>query len=465
MSVLEIFQILFESDSAEVDEGAKKAKKSTDDLEDQIKTTNISAKQLGDQFLQTMKNAVAAYAAIASVGALMNGFNAAVTYADQLDETSEALGIAVEDLDVWGRATKMAGGTTEGFIGSIKSLSTQMTQLDTVGKSKILPFLKDLGISILDAHGKSRPALELFPELADAFSRMSKQEAIGYGRKLGLDDGVIMLLQKGRREVDALIERQKQLGVLTEEEAATAAAYKDSIDELSFAWRNFAVDLSSDVLPVFTWIIQKFTQFGQWAQEHEGFLYGFFGALAAIMGVFAVKAAIAAAAVTVLGFPFYLVAAAVAAVSIAIGLLWDDFQKFREGAAHLIPYQEIIDGFTALVEGVKNIWGGLVDYLDESIQGISRALSSIGEFFSFGDRAYAAANARRSLAMAGNSRIGSQTSASLAATNNRSSTVTIGKVDVNTQATDADGIAGAIGSGLQREMQQVTNNSDDGIRG
>lgn len=473
MSVLETFWLLFDSNAEEVEKGAQQAGKATDDLDERLKRTNISADDLGKKFLQTMKQAVAAFVAFQSVSAAIGGFNASIDYADRLDETSEALGISVEQLDLWGRAAKMAGGSAEGLFGSVKSLSAAMTQLDVTGKSKLKPFFDELGISMTDSAGRARDAMQVLPEIAEAFEKMSKQESIGFGRKLGLDDGTIMLLQKGRREVDALLARQKELGTISKEDAEVAAAYKDSLDELSFAWRAFAVQLGGDVLPIFTRIIKMFTDFGVWAQDHAGFLYGFFGSLAAIMGVFAVKALIAAAAVTVLGFPLYAVLAAIGAITVAVGLLWDDWKKWTEGAPSALGL--IWDAFAGLINGIKALWAGLKDYIlgifdalvDAAMFFIDR-FSGIRDWFKGDDMTVEAIKKGQiQIGTATNSPIGAQTSNSIMTSKNLSQTnsVSIGEVNINTQATDADGIAGSINQSLDQQLKQVVANSDDGIRG
>lgn len=42
----------------------------------------------------------------------------------------------------------------------------------------------------------------VLPELAESFEKLSKQESAALGQKLGLDQGTIMLLRRGRREVE-----------------------------------------------------------------------------------------------------------------------------------------------------------------------------------------------------------------------------------------------------------------------
>lgn len=457
-SILETFVLLFESDGKDFEKDVQRVEKTADDAEKSLKKTALTTQDLGLKFVEVAKQATLAFVAFQGLSGIMQGFNAAVEYADKLGETSEALGISVEQLDLWSRATIMAGGSADDFASSIKSISTQMTQLDTMGKSKLQPFLKELGINLLDASGKSRPALEIFPELADAFQKMSKQEAIGFGQKIGLSEGVIMLLQKGRREVDALIARQKELGVLTERETEVAGKYKDSLDELSFAWRNFAVDLSSGFLPAFTWVVEKLTEFGVWAQEHSGFLKGFFAALTA--GLAAVALWAFNATLTLTGFwavllsPITLAIAGFALLAGAVGLLWDDFAKWKENPA-LSYFQDL----WVVISKIVDLFKYLSDVGSLTLAGFASIVT--GE--KIDPAVWKEANAQIEAASA--TRMNAISSNAISSTQNKQTTVNVGEVKVETQATDAEGIAKTIGGTLNSELTKAQNDFDDGVKG
>ena len=47
----------------------------------------------------------------------------------------------------------------------------------------------------------------------------------------------------------------------------------------------------------------------------------------------------------------------------------------------------------------------------------------------------------------------------------QSNNVSIGEINIKTQATDADGLSKALGQSIDSQMRQVTSNFDDGIRG
>ena len=73
---------------------------------------------------------------------------------------------------------------------------------------------------------------------------------------------------------------------------------------------------------------------------------------------------------------------------------------------------------------------------------------------------------KKALDVAGKSAIGAQTSNSIANSNksiNKTTTVQTGPITIQTQATDAQGVAGALGSNLNDQMRQASSSFDDGV--
>lgn len=467
-SVLETFLILFEGDSKDVVKGGQEAKKSVDDLEKKIKSGDQAATQLGSSFLNMARNAVGAFAAIASFNSIVGGVFRAGDFADRLNEASEAVGVSVEELSAWGGAAKLVGGSTEDLISSIQSLSTNMQMMDVLGRSRVKPFFDELKISMTDSHGNMKAVPDLFLEIADAFEHMSKSESFGFGRKLGLSDGTIMLLQKGRRELDALIKRQKELGVVHTGDAQAADAYHDALDTLGRTFQVLGTRIFGDIAPALTWMFEKLTIFARWCQDHEGFIYGFFLGLTAVMGALAVRAAIAAGALLLVSAPIWLIGLAVLALSALIGLLVDDFLTFSRGGD--AAFSNVWRGFLWLGQQFGKVIDSMIADLMSFIDLIMKVPNMIRDLIGLPGRLISDVLVRgqNMLASSDSSPLASQTSGSLSAgggANYKTSNVSIGEINVQTQATDSDSIAGEIGKSLRTEIKQTTNGYDDGVKG
>jgi methyl-accepting chemotaxis protein len=555
-SVLETFLILFESNADDVDKGSQQAKKSTDSLNDALKNTQAATDKTAESFTKMLASAGGALASVLSVAAITGAVMAAADNADMLGEFTERLGLNIEEVNAWGDAVKVNGGTAEGFRGSLESLIDGMVTFATKGTSRVAPFFKELGIDMVDANGKARDVMEILPELADAFEGLGRQESAGLGRKLGLDQGTIMLLQRGRREVDDQIRKQKELGTVTKENAEIAGKFNDQYDNTGKVFRSLFTIMGSTILPLFTRVLSGIESIGMFLAKHSDFVVGLMIALGAAITIYALPPLISMAIAVVTAFaPFLLMGALIAGIAIAFALLYDDIMNFIDGNDSLIgqiltAYPAIGVVVSQLVEVVKSLWDavswvfesiwsvlqisiegwrllfGLIgDGVQSFVQGSSIMQSIIGAITSaftvagdiigaiwdgVGNRITAVveiirkaigwvkmaagvissvlgdkkaslgisegksaqsppgvAEGKAAIAKAGSSAISSQTSNSIAnssRTANKTTSVQTGPITVHTQATDAEGVAGAIGSSLGQQMRQASANFDDGVQ-
>jgi hypothetical protein len=471
-SVLETFFIMFDSDATGVEKGAKTAETATDNLQKKIDQTDKSSTQLGSSFSNMARQAAGAIGALVSVGAILHGVFTTAEMVDNLSDVSEALDVNIEDLAAWGDAVQKAGGSAAGFQGTLSQLTASMAQLDTTGKSRVQPFFKELGISMLDAHGKARPVMDLLPEIAGAFEHLSKAEALGLGQKLGLDQGTIMLLQKGRREVEEIIKRQKELGIITQHDAEIAKKFNDAIDDTRHVFRGLYIQLGSFVLPGLTWLLEKIQDVIFYFRQSENAS----DALAVSFGILATAiagklvASIRALGLSLLLNPFALWTAGIAALGFVIFAVTEDILAFNRGAQSFIG--TIVDKFPI----VGKVFSFIKQLILEMINVVGEAIASVDKFFDLfrDDKKYsgdmkitqeAIQKGQFAIASASSNPLSAASSNSISNSTafKRNTTVSIGEVKIETQATEADGIAGAIGDSLNTQIRQATSNADDGV--
>lgn len=542
-SVLETFLILFESNAADVDKGSQDAKKSTDDLERSINSTTKASASAADSFIKMASTAAGAITSVLSVAAVTGAVLNAANNADALGEFSERLGLNIEDVNAWGDAVAVNGGTAEGFRGSLDSLIDGMVTFATKGTSRVAPFFDELNIKMVDTKGNARDVMEILPELADSFEKLTKQESAGLGRKLGLDQGTIMLLQRGRREVEDQIRIQKELGTVTAENAEIAGKFNDQQDNTAKVFRSLFTVMGSTILPVFTRILGGLQGVGTFLVKHSDFMVGLLIAIGAAVTVYALPPLVSMAVAAVTAFaPFLLMGAIIAGVAVAFALLYDDVMNFIDGNDSLIgqiltAYPAIGEVAKALYDVVMELWAGvkwvfdsILSVLQISLEGwkllfgfiadgvsdfvasstvmqsliaaISGAFTTAGDIIGavwdgIGNKIQAVlaifrsaynliksgaatisgilgmkkeelgiSEGKAALNMASTSPIAAQTSSSISNTSrvaNKSTTVSTGPITVQTQATDAEGIAGAIGSSLGNQMRQTVSTFDDGV--
>lgn len=373
MAIAEWFSIVFDADASDVIDKLGDLSKKTDDVEENLKDAGKETDKFGKSLLKLATQAVTAFTSVLAFNSILNFAKNSLNYADAIGETAEALGLATEELSAWSDAASLAGGSGEQLQGTIRTLSREATQLATTGNSRVKPFFDQLGISLLDSTGKARNILDVLPEIAEQMEGLSRQEAVGLGQKLGLDQGTIMLLQQGRRGVEELVARQKELGTVSQEDAEVAAAFNDALDDTAHAFRTIYMGIATTILPAFTWFLQKIQAITKWAREHKVLVVGFFTAVATAITVFYLPAMIKAATATLAAtWPFLLIGAAIIAAGAAIALIVEDIYAFLKGGDSLIGQlskkwpiigqviEGIRDAFIWLFENAEKVFKFLV---------------------------------------------------------------------------------------------------------
>ena len=498
--ILETFGIVFDSDASEVTAGAAQAEAATDSLGDAIEDVDNSTAGLGDSFLDLIGSAQGALLSILGAGALTAGIINAAQMTDEIGKFSETLDLNVDDVHAWSEAVVRSGGDAGGFQSSVKSLTERLADFSLTGGGPAAEVFKKLGINAKDANGNIKEAFDILPELAEVFQDLSKSESAGLGQRLGLDQGTILLLQQGKTAVEDLVDRQKQLGVVTQEDYLIAAKFNDQWADIKQVFQSIFVTAGTTILPVFTDLLSYAETAIFFLKDNQNIIEGFFiGIAGVITATYGPAIAAAAAATITAAAPFVAIGAAVLGAGIAFALIYDDIKNFIEGNKSLIgqiikDYPIIGKIIDALVESVKahiqvvgNLVGFIGDVFTEPKKAILELWGLMKEFFAFLESKLPSLNievpsglsnllgfgeganvraAGRAFNTIDSNPLNGATSNSIINSKrevNRSTSVNVGEVNVNTQATDAEGIAEGAATALSSEMQKLANDSDDGV--
>ena len=439
MTILDTFYMVFKSLGAS---GTKadldKINESTTKLDNSLKKTSASTELATNYFNNMARSLVGVAAGAFSLVSILSAFSKTTNEVIGLSVLSDQLNVNISDLDAWGQAVQRNGGTVEGFQNSIASLAQHF------GSS-------------------AQVAFKLLPQLADVFHRLGSTRAQQYGKLLGLDQGTILLLQQGRREVEDLIRRQKELGVVTQKDKEISDEFSVSVSDTGNAFRYLFIVLERDLLPVLTKVLNYVRPIFTYLTEHKDLVIG------ALIGI------AAAAAPLVVGF--ILANAAIIGTTLAISALialvalaYEDFKVFKAGGDSLLG--DWIARWPVLgdiVNGVLSHWSLLLDAIGAQIVAVVKGLKLIGYAFDyvFGRKSSAADldRANRYLAEAGNSSINNTTHNSILGGNsaNREQNVSVGEITINTQATNGYGIANELQKTLSTQLRQVSDFYADGV--
>lgn len=312
------------------------------------------AKEAAAQTERLKRSIGAAIAAAGGIAAVM----AYIGNTAALDRTAESLGLSVERLQMWQGAAQAAGGEAEEIADRFRDLNDYIVDATKFDSGPLKEIAAELGIGLTDAAGKARSAEEVMLDLAAAFERVGEQEAVGYGMQLSFDPATIGLLQQGRGELETLLNRQRELGILTrrDTEAATVArqAFVDAIKAVTYI-------VGSTLTPVLEIVAEKLSALARWAVEHQDFLrIMFVVAAVAITGILLPALYSMAAAGLAAIAPFLPLIALVT----ALGLTLDDLNAFIEGGnsafGELLRWLGLTD---QQIEAVRAAFAGIKGYI------------------------------------------------------------------------------------------------------
>jgi len=378
----------FNAGKAKVDKGLKDTGNEADKTGDKLKN---AGKKGAEGYENVAKSAAKFLALIGGTMAVKRFIEQTVESSAALDRLAQNLKENVDTVSAWSNAAEVAGGSASGMQGSLDMLSKAQTELQLTGQSSLIPYFSALGISIADVNGKAKPASDLLLDLSDRFSRMDRTTANNMGRMMGLDQGTMNLLLKGRGEVETMIRRQKEYGAVTKQQAEESSRLREMMVQSRQSFEAFGREILSAAMPALEGIFKLFEGLGDWMRENKEFVQTFLTIMAAgLVGI--------AAAVT----PINLTIAAVTALGAAIALLWQDYQTWKRGGDSFIDWSKWEPGFKAAGAGIRWLKDLLEDLFYRAIAGADvlaavwnrdwdRAKFSAGEFMSgngkkYGDR-------------------------------------------------------------------------------
>jgi len=467
MAILDTFHILVSTD-------ATKAAQETEKLNNSLNKTS----KVGDKVSSSMGRLRRRFVGLASAaiyaGATLKFLSSSTEYAANLGSTSKALGESVENFDAWGKAVKDSGGTQEGFESSLKSIKDRLIETGR-GSQSAMPYLL---------------------RLSSIFEKVGKSRALMIGKDAHLDIGMITFLQQGRRAIEEQIRKQKELGVVTQEDADKASKFQSAVSGVNSAFKLLGVTISSALSGSFSekldWIKEKLSTFTKFLKRHEKLITGFFMAVSVAVGVVAV-------AMGLLTSPLVLITGGILLLSAAFALAYDDIMTFLEGGDSL--YGRIIKQYPVIHKMVKatgqffkQFGQGLVEtfevvsdaidslilsfkymfeWINKSIDAISKGWSKLKSLLGKDNKiegnlniSKTIENGKKTLELIGSNPINAQTSNSIINKTsgvNKNTSVNIGDVTIETQASDSEQIAKSFKDNLREQINQTFNNYSDGV--
>lgn len=251
-NIIDSLLIAVKMDNTDLDKGLKQAESKVSSFADRIKA-----------------GALAKFGALASVGFIMSEVKNLTAVADDLGKIADRIGADVPKLQSWAVASKLAGGSVQAFYGTAERLCSELQRIVVTGKSRLLPFFESMGVATLDASGKARDVFDVLTDVAGAVEGMDKATSSGMLKRLQLDEGTIGLLQMGKKGMQDLIRYERELGVFQKEDTVIAANYNDAMDRLTRSLNMVFLPVMRMFAPVLTEAAKAMTSAFVFMQKHS----------------------------------------------------------------------------------------------------------------------------------------------------------------------------------------------------
>jgi hypothetical protein len=237
----------FKQGEKDLNTSLDKARKGADKTAKQMKD---SGKDAAAFFGELQKSALKFMAALAAGRGLYNFVQNTIKGGASLQRLATNLQTTTDSLHRWGQAVKQNGGTVEGFQSTIQGLSAGVTELMRGGNENLRGFLSTLGIGLQDASGKAKTMEQILLDVSSAVEGgklgPSRANQVNFLQQMGLDEGTINLLLKGRKAVEQALASQTGYN---ESDAKKALEYEQKWLQAQEKINGYMRELTYKLLP------------------------------------------------------------------------------------------------------------------------------------------------------------------------------------------------------------------------
>ena len=282
----------------------------------------------------------------------------------KLAQSIELTGGSVENISAMGNALKRFGGDTQSVISSMESLNSSLQEAKFVGGA-LVEVSKKYGL----AFSPFANAEDTLQCLAFQMSNYNRETRVAIGRTLGLDDSLIRAFADGGKELENLIKKQKQLGVITQEDIKVSKQFNNAWLDLKDMFSALMRDISRVVLPIFTKLFSVFYDFMEMIRTHKQVVIGFFVALGvALTPILLTFGKMAIASVAAFA-PIYAVVAVITTISVITEDIYYYFKGWDSVTGKLVEkfpvLASVLEVVKPLVVGIFDTFGAIVGFLKD----------------------------------------------------------------------------------------------------
>lgn len=229
-------------------------KKLADEQKRRAKEMEARAKSVAQGFHSIRNEALGMLAVFTGITGIKQFVGQTIATAAGLDRMSETLGMSTKELSEWQLANKNAGGTTEGMTAQIKDATTELAKFQSGGSSdKILALLKwgaFSGANIdIDQLKTGTDVLMARAKVLQALSKMDPAKALMAASEIGVSDDTYQLMKQGPEAIRRMREEQAKLAEEMAKAAKPAEELRKKLDSLQNSFDSSATKILTAFTP------------------------------------------------------------------------------------------------------------------------------------------------------------------------------------------------------------------------
>ena len=198
----------------------------------------------------------ATVAGMAGLGGILSGAGISamvknsIDAADAMNDLSQRIGIAVQDLAKYELAAKQSGTSMEAIARGVKGLAGSMLEHGDA--------LKKAGITAKDADGAMRQLADLFARMPDGMEKTVLATKL-FG-KAGMD--LIPMLNMGSKGLDESAQKSERYAAAMALLAPQADKFNDQMAEIAMSGKVVGLTLANEVMPTLSSVAEEFGKVG-----------------------------------------------------------------------------------------------------------------------------------------------------------------------------------------------------------
>lgn len=282
--IAQVFYVLYKAITSDLIKGNEEANKSTKGLAKELKEQDKHTENLKKGFKSLAVEIAGALGVAYTAGEFFRSLKDAADFGKTLSINSNLMNINAGELQAWGNIAQKVGGTAQGFQADIGNIAAAFNTT------------KD-------------NAFRLIPYLVENFSKLNRMQSQAYGHGfLNISDETIALFKKGGTELTSMLEAQKELGLITENDVKKFSALNNSVVDTKNAFMGLTVGLVSDAIPGLNKTFDAITKGLVFLREHKAEVESFFSAFSvfALGAIAAINPPLALLAATITGVIYLL---------------------------------------------------------------------------------------------------------------------------------------------------------------